>query len=116
MMPARARLVGRERADVPSLEEEAGPSPAVSSRDGAQQRRLPGPVRPEHGDELALADRQARGLQRVDPAVMGRELARFEQRLRGRRRSRGRHGRLDRRSVLRLSLGDQLAVAHDADA
>ena len=36
----------------------------VEAREDAQEGRLPGPARPEHGDDLVLADRQREALQR----------------------------------------------------
>src|SRR5581483_5464728 len=71
--------VRRQPADVVALEQH-GPLRVDEPRDGAQQRGLAGAVRPEHGDELALGDGQARRLERGHMAIACREVAHLEKR------------------------------------
>ena len=64
--------------DVAALEMNRAAAGVIQTVDRAQRRRLARSVRPEHGDDLALANLERDALERVDRAVVSVNVSQLE--------------------------------------
>jgi hypothetical protein len=76
--------VRRDLGDVLVAEEQLSPRRIVDPADEVEDRRLPGAIGPDDGEDLARLHLEAHPVERLDPAEVDGELARREERHRKR--------------------------------
>ena len=101
--------MGRQRADVLAAEGDAAGARRQPG-DGAQQCRLAGAVRAENRHQFAFGDAKGGGLQRLDVAVMRRQLIDVQQ-----ERGGGHPLSLDRNELGVVDARHHIGVLDDAD-
>src|ERR1043165_7008316 len=74
-------LVGQQRQDVLSLQDDPAFVRLLEPADRVKERRLPRAVRPEQPDDLTRRDADANVVERGEPAETHREIGDLQQRL-----------------------------------